>query len=419
MEMSAKQVTDTAGDSPGSGGFQLKVLHAEGSRVWGGAMHALETYLRSSDRRRIAHDIAFAHPVPGTERFEELCQHVHDPCAPASPFADRGPTLASRLPRLVEKLPGFKPARLVKNWRRVRDMRRLIIAGGYDVVHLNDVPEVHAETVIAAWLCRCPVVAHFRNPSQAPNWDRWLGSRCSMLLAINRRLSQDLAAAGVRVPVHTVYDAVEMPAAGADEVQRVRRELAKPGEVLIGSVGRLVVQKGYEWFISAAARVLAQFPNARFVIAGDGSERAALEKQIASLGLGDRFGLLGHRCDATTIAAAFDLFVCSSLWEGGPLTVVEAMLLERPVVATDVGFVPEVIEHGRSGLVVPTRDPEALATAITRVLAMKPEERAAMGRAARHSAFRFTDVRLRAAELDDIFLRLAEQALKGKAEWKG
>lgn len=415
MEMSVKQVTDTAGNYHGlqAPGFKLKVLHAEGSRVWGGAMQALETYLRNSDRGRIAHDIAFAHEVPGAERFEELCQHVHHPRAPASPFADRGPTLASRLPRLVEKLPGFKPLRLLKNWPRVQYMRRLIVAGGYNVVHLNDVPEVHDATVIAAWLCRCPVVAHFRNPSRAPEWDRWLGNRCSVLLAINRRLSQDLAAAGVRVPVHTVYDAVEMPAAGADEVQRVRRELAKPGEALIGSVGRLVVQKGYEWFISAAARVLVEFPNARFVIAGDGSERAVLEKQIGSLGLGDRFRLLGHRWDATTIAAAFDLFVCPSLWEGGPLTVVEAMLLEQPVVATDVGFVPEVIEHGRSGLVVPTRDPEALATAITRVLAMKPEERAAMGRAARHSTFRFTDVRLRSAELDDIFLRLAEQPKRG------
>jgi glycosyltransferase involved in cell wall biosynthesis len=239
------------------------------------------------------------------------------------------------------------------------------------------------------------------------------------LIAINRRLSQDLAAAGVRVPVRTIYDAVEMPAAGADEVQRVRRELAKPEEVLIGSVGRLVIQKGYEWFIPAAARVLAQFPNARFVIAGEGSERAALEKQIGSLGLGDRFRLVGFRWDATTLAAAFDLFVCPSLWEGGPLTVVEAMLLEQPVVVTDVGFVPEVIEHGRSGLIVPMRDPEALATAITRVLAMKPEERATMGRAARHSASFFTEARLLAAELDDTFFRLAEQARIGRAEWKG
>src|SRR5512146_116782 len=120
IEMSAKQVTDNVGDYPGSraDGFKLKVLHAEGSRVWGGAMRALEIYLRSSDRHRIAHDIVLAHPVPGAERSKEFCQRVHDPSAPASPFADRGPTLAGRLPRMVERLPGFKPARLVKNWRR-------------------------------------------------------------------------------------------------------------------------------------------------------------------------------------------------------------------------------------------------------------------------------------------------------------
>jgi glycosyltransferase involved in cell wall biosynthesis len=131
------------------------------------------------------------------------------------------------------------------------------------------------------------------------------------------------------------------------------------------TVARLEPHKGHQFLLSAIASV----PNARFVFAGDGSLRATLERMAYALGVSDRVLFLGHRNDVPELLANCDLFVLPSVYEGLPLAMLEAMAEARPVIATAIGGVDEVVTDGQTGLMVQPTDPAALATAIQTVIA--------------------------------------------------
>jgi glycosyltransferase involved in cell wall biosynthesis len=150
---------------------------------------------------------------------------------------------------------------------------------------------------------------------------------------------------------------------------RMRHQLHLSDEhLVIGTVGRLEPQKRFDLLIDAVARVLPCRRNVRLLIAGDGSSRELLARCIHQRSLGDAVRLLGHREDIQDFHHALDLFVQSSTYEGTPNAVLEAMALESPVVATDVGGTSELIEHEVHGLLVPPGDSDALAGAIQRAL---------------------------------------------------
>ncbi|HVL18655.1 MAG TPA: glycosyltransferase [Gemmatimonadales bacterium] len=154
---------------------------------------------------------------------------------------------------------------------------------------------------------------------------------------------------------------------------------AAPQTVL--TVARLDPQKGLHHLVAAAALV----PEARVMVVGEGPERPALETEIARLGLGDRVHLLGFRSDVPDLLAASDLFVLPSLFEGLPLSILEAMAAGKPVVATAIGGNDEAVVDGATGLLVPPGDPQALADAI-RALLRDPERRRRLGEAGRRRA---------------------------------
>jgi|SoiMethySBSTD1v2_1073268.scaffolds.fasta_scaffold42596_2 glycosyltransferase involved in cell wall biosynthesis len=154
---------------------------------------------------------------------------------------------------------------------------------------------------------------------------------------------------------------------------------AAPQTVL--TVARLDPQKGLHHLVAAAALV----PEARVMVVGEGPERRALETKIAHLGLGDRVHLLGFRSDVPDLLAGSDLFVLPSLFEGLPLSILEAMAAGKPVVATAIGGNDEAVVDGATGLLVPPGDPRALADAI-RALLRDPERRRRLGEAGRRRA---------------------------------
>ena len=137
---------------------------------------------------------------------------------------------------------------------------------------------------------------------------------------------------------------------------------------LLGVVGRLSSEKGQGVLLGALPEILAAFPLAACALAGDGPARADLESEAKRLGLGDRVLFLGHRRDVPAVLAALDLFVQPSLYEGFGLSLLEAMAAGLPIVASRVGGIPELLEDGRTGLLVPPQDPAALARAILRLL---------------------------------------------------
>jgi glycosyltransferase involved in cell wall biosynthesis len=191
--------------------------------------------------------------------------------------------------------------------------------------------------------------------------------------------------------VVTLANAIDVDAIPTGAEARVRARVllgAGPEELLVGTLGRLhEPKKGLRSFLSAAARVAAADPRARFVLIGDGPARRELERFTASLGLGDRVRFAGERTDADLLVAGLDLLVQPSLWEGFGLSALEGMAAGRPVVASRVGGVPEVIRDGVDGILVPPGDPVRLAEAMTAIL-RDPERAARLGASGRARARR-------------------------------
>ena len=171
----------------------------------------------------------------------------------------------------------------------------------------------------------------------------------------------------------------------------LRAELGLPRDArIVGTVAQLRPQKALDVLLDAVARVAERVPAVRLVIAGDGPSRAELE-QLASARpeLRGRVHFLGTRQDLATLLGAFDAAAMSSDFEGMPLFAFEAMAHDVPLVATSVGALPDIVENGRSGLLVAPRDPRALADALTLVLE-SPERASALAAAGRERVAEYT-----------------------------
>lgn len=192
--------------------------------------------------------------------------------------------------------------------------------------------------------------------------------------------------------VKVIYNGVDLaqwPVSKLDRQQK-RLELRVPaGDLLVGAVGRLDEQKGHEVLIAAMALLRGRVP-VRCAILGGGPRREALKALIRRHELEDRVWLLGEREDVTSWLSAFDAFALPSHWEGLPNALLEAMALGLPCAASAVDGVPEALEDKKSGLLVPPKNPKALAEALA-TLASSAELRARLGAAAKKTiAERFT-----------------------------
>jgi glycosyltransferase involved in cell wall biosynthesis len=146
----------------------------------------------------------------------------------------------------------------------------------------------------------------------------------------------------------------------------------------------LTPKKGHSVLLDAFARVVAKVPASTLLLAGTGETRAALEGQVSRLGLGASVRFLGARSDVPELLAAADVFVLSSLWEGMPLSVMEAMAAGKPVVCTAVGGSVEIVQNGVNGFLVPSGDSHRLADAMIELA--DPEKRALFGKRAAGTA---------------------------------
>lgn len=196
--------------------------------------------------------------------------------------------------------------------------------------------------------------------------------------------------------------------ADPDTGARTRRQLGlSPDAAVLLNVGRREFQKGQAHLLDAVARLLPEHPDVVLLVAGrHGHAAASLERRRALLGLGDRVRFLGHRDDVPALLAAADIFVFPSLYEGMPGAVLEAMACGLPVIATDIPPLAEIVEAGRSALLVPPGDPDALAHAVSELLDA-PQRAATLGTRGR-SLFeaRFT-LQRSVAGMADLYRRLA------------
>jgi glycosyltransferase involved in cell wall biosynthesis len=181
-----------------------------------------------------------------------------------------------------------------------------------------------------------------------------------------------------------------------------------PEAEVVGTIGRLNAQKGHRYLLAAAPAVLARRPRARFLVVGDGDLAGPLRDQARELGIADRVVFAGHRSDIPDVLGAIDVFCISSTYEGTPLALFEAMAAAKAIVSTAVDGCREVLEHGKTALLVPPVQPQALADALVRALEDRPL-RASLGEAARAASARY-DIRTCVEQMQALY----EEALAAR-----
>jgi glycosyltransferase involved in cell wall biosynthesis len=260
---------------------------------------------------------------------------------------------------------------LAAAWRLSRVLKQL----RPDVVHAHDphgVAMAATALSIASLMPRPALVASRRIEYRIAHnsFSRWKYSQVDQFIAISRAVRDRLVADGVPASrVDVVHEGVDVDRVAALPSGNVHAVLFLPtGAPIVGTIGALVAQKDHHTLIEAAALVVRDVPDVRFVLLGKGELRGALEEQIRHRHLERHVFLAGFRADVLELMKDFDVFALSSIQEGLCTSLVDAMAASKPAVATAVGGVPEVLEDGVTGFLVPARDHAALAERIVSLL---------------------------------------------------
>ena len=187
---------------------------------------------------------------------------------------------------------------------------------------------------------------------------------------------------------------------------------------LIGIIARLAPEKGHEYFIKAASEVLKRLPEVRFLVVGDGVLRPRLEKLAMSLGIEREVVFAKPRTDITNIYSAIDILVHPSSWESLCNVILEAMIMSKPIIATNCSAIPEVIEDGIDGILVPPKNSSKIADSIFYLLKNKDISKK-MGQAARKKAELFFNVENQVNKIEQIYHFAIQKKRMLKSSYEG
>ena len=279
-------------------------------------------------------------------------------------------------------VPFFFIAEFIAALRDARSQR-------FDVLHAHWVIPQGIVAVLVGWICRTPVlmtchaadVYGLRGPFQN-RVKRWTLNRCAYITAVSHHLLQAVRDLRVDRQIRTAVISMGVDMVHFNPLKRdepLRHRLAGQGPLLL-FVGRLVEKKGVKFLLEAMPAVLQDFPDTTLVVVGDGPLRGELEALAESLQIDDHVHYVGAVPQAGLPAyyATADVFVGSSIvaesgdTEGLPITFMEALASGCPVVSSDVGGASEIIVHDRAGLLVPERNPAAIADGIRKLLSDRP-----------------------------------------------
>jgi L-malate glycosyltransferase len=340
-------------------------LHIDTAKTWRGGQN--QVLLTVNGLRAIGQRATLvAHPLG------ELRQRVAEglDLIPLAPRTEADFTAAWRFSRLVRQL---KP----------------------DVIHAHD-PHGVAMAALALSMQTgraAPLVAarrvdfHLRGNALS----RWKYRQVDCFICASDAIRRMLVGDGIPDErTVTVPEGIDLGRVMAAPPAELHKELWLPHHApVVGNVAALVPHKGQRHLIDAAALVVRQAPDVRFVIAGEGELRPSLERQIKELRLEKHVFLAGFRPDVLSLHKAFDVFVMSSVTEGLGTSLLDAMASGKPIVATRVGGIPEVVVDGETGVLVPPRDPAAMAGSIVKLVADEALRRrmGEAGRARAHERF--------------------------------
>ena len=332
-------------------------MQIDSARSWRGGQN--QVLLTALGMRALGHRaMLVVHPAG---ELRQRAREGHD-LVPLAPATEMDLSAAWRLSRLVKQL---KP----------------------DVLHAHD-PHAVAMAALAlsmsTQLAKPPLVASRRVDFHMKGnaLSRWKYRQVDCFVCASDAIRDMVIADGVPAAhAVTIHEGVDLGHIAAAPKADLHADLWLPHDApIVGNVAALVPHKGQRHLVDAAAIVVKQVPDARFVIAGEGELRASLERHIGEKHLEKHVFLAGFRPDILSVHKAFDVFVMSSITEGLGTSLLDAMACGRPIVATTAGGMPEVVADGETGILVPPRDDNAMAAAIVRLL-KDPALRGRMGAA--------------------------------------
>lgn len=309
----------------------------------------------------------------------------------------------------------------LRDWQALRHLIRIMRSGNYDIVHTHT-SKAGFLGRIAARYCHIPAVVHSPHGTVL---EGYFSSVVTKVYAFLERITAPLAKCiiclttreidqylqahiGHREQYTVIYNGINIDTFSTmtQTRQAVRNDLKLTQEAVICiTVGRLVPVKGQMDLINAFPKVIEQHPNAHLLIVGEGELREELLQQVTHLKLTSNIHFLGWRTDIPNLLGASDIFVLPSLNEGLGLVLLEAMAQHLPTIATHVGGVPEVVNDGQTGLLVPAQSPQALTQAINQLIA-SPTKRMEMGEAGYQRAVTTFSIETTVEKTENIYRKL-------------
>ncbi|MHB1127623.1 MAG: GT4 family glycosyltransferase PelF [Bacillota bacterium] len=318
-----------------------------------------------------------------------------------------------------------------RDLRLIQSLTRVFIEHQIQIVHTHGIKAGLVGRWAAARAGVPAVVATVHNflyGEKVPPWrraaytaaQRWLARGTDHFITVSQALAGEITRKEGAPPerVSTIYNGIDlgrfqMIIDYARKKQELGLQVKAP---VVGTVARLIPQKGVDCFLRAALIVKFFMPDVQFLIVGDGPQRQELEEEARSMNLAHDVVFTGFRSDVPQILPLLNVFVAPSLSEGLSIATLEAMAARRPVVASAVGGLKEIVIPGRTGLLVEPNDPEALADAVLGLL-KSPRKAQAYGTSAREMVEQKFQVQTMVKQTENIYERLIhEKGLKAVEE---
>lgn len=336
-------------------------------------------------------------------------------CAAEGDWLDRALGLNDVKLIFVNEL--IRPIHLLNDIIALIKIYRIIRRGKYDIVHTHSSKPGFSGR-IAASLAKVPTIIHtvhgfpfndFMNPVARTffiNLERALAKISQVLVTVSRLNLDKILELNIaeRSQLINIYSGIYFDKfSNRVDITAKKKELKiNPDLKVVGMVGRLSKQKSPQYFVEAIPDILLKNPDTCFLLIGDGELRNELEEQIIRLNIQGYTTILGFRDDVPDLMQILDVFVLSSCWEGLGRSLTEAMYLRRPVVATCVEGVPELVISGETGILVPPRDPKAISLAVTELL-NNPDKAKAMGEKSRKKVAEKFSAQKMVEQIDQLY----------------